>query len=503
MKTGFKKSLALLLAVFMAFGAAPFALGIAVFAEDVDTEEPVYALKSISVSPESKTLVVGEELKLQVVGAFVNTADATDVTAKAINNTDVDWSSSDSKLATVSSEGVVTALAVCDEVIIKAADKTDGNIKSVCKIKIEKAPVYVDSITWNWKATALLVGQTVNLTSSMYTMIPDKPDNTEVELSCSPASAVQFAQDGKSFKVNPLPAGTTQLTITLTLTAKGAGKDCKPATKQLKILDDIPLTEVKWDYKVGETNKTLFEYGKTQNNITEKYFYPYKYTAKAGESALDSSALSLCEVKITSSDNRVVRPDDKCQCFIPVGNGQANITVTVKTPKGVTRSNTITVVVEKSPYTPITMVGIGYDEKNTDSNASYDSATNTISLMYTHGIQLTANLNKDAKLDQKAIVVTMDDGRKEKIVSDIEYKWSSSNESVATVDKNGKVSCVGVGNAVITLHINDNGTEFTKTINIKGAMSWWEALVGIFMSIISFNFTKVPVYFKALFSAIF
>ena len=507
MKTGFKKSLALLLAVFMAFGATPFALGFAVFAEDTAPDAPdapVYVLKALSVSPDVATKAVGETLTLSVSGAFVNTADPTDITSKAIRNTDVDWSSSDTKLATVSSEGVVTALAVCEEVIIKAADKNDGNIKGVCKIKIEKAPVTVDSITWNWKANALLAGNTFKLTSDMYTIVPEKPDNTEVELTWSPASAIQLLEDG-SYKVNDLPKGETSLTVTLTLTAKGAGKDCKPADKQMKILSDVPLTEVKWNYRVNEKGQTLFKYyDNTTGTIKNKNFHPYKYTAYSNGVALDASALSLCDVKITSADNRVVRPDDKCQNFIPVGNGQANITVTVKTPKGVTRSHTITVVVQDSPYTPITIAGIGYDEKNTDSNASYDPATNTISLMYTHGIQLTAKLNDKATLEQKAITITTEDGRKDTIVKECEYKWTSSNEAVATVDKTtGKVTCVGIGDAVITLYINDGGTEFTKTINVKGSMSWWEALVGILMSIISFNFNKVPTYFKALFSAIF
>lgn len=499
MKTGFRKSLALLLAVFMAFGAAPFALGFAVFAADAQ-----YTLKSISVAPKTATLAVGETLTLQVSGAYANVENPEDIISEAIQNTDVDWSSSNTAYATVSSDGVVTALAVCDEVTIKAMDKNDGNIKNVCTIKVEKAPIYVESITWNWAKTALLAGATYEIAADNYIMIPDKPDNTEVELTCTPASALQIAADGKSFKVNPLPAGTSQLVVTLTLTAKGAGKDCKPATKQMTILEDVPLTSVKWDYKVNSIGQTFFKYydNDSVGTVKNKNFHLYKFTAYSGSSALDASALSLCEVKITSSDNRVVKPDEKCQCFIPVGNGKADITVSVKTPKGVTKSHSITVFVQDSPYTPITVLGIGYDEKNTDSSASYDSATNTISLMYTHGIQLTAQMNEGATLEQKAITIDMEDGRKEKIVSECEYKWSTSNESVATVSKDGKVTCVGVGNAVITLTVNDNGKEFIKTVNIKGGMSWWEALIGILLSIITFNFNKVPTYFKALFSSI-
>ena len=489
MKTGFKKSLALLLAVFMAFGAAPFALGIAVFAADDD-----YMLKSISITPDEATVVQGETLTLQVSGAYVNRYNPTDITSKSIKNDDVLWTSSDSTLASVSSEGVVTASKICESVTITAFDKTDSSIKNTCVIKVTKAPTYVESITWNWAKSALLVGATYEITESDYTMIPDKPDNAEVELTCSPASALQIAADGKSFKVNPLPTGSGNLVVTLTLTAKGAGKDCKPATKQMTVLADIPLGSVKWDYVVGSTGITLFKYW-DDSASKKKNFHPYKYTAydKDGR-PLDASALSLCDIKITSADNRIVRPYDACQYFIPVGNGMAEITITIKTPKGVTRSDTIKVKIDDSPYTPITVLGIGYDEKNTDVGASFDSASNTVTLMYTHGIQLTAQMDEKAKLDQDAITVATDDGESVKIVSKTEYKWSSSDESVATVDKNGKVTCVSKGNAVITLTVNDGGKEFVKTVNIKGTMSWWQIVIAVFFCIITGNWGKIGNY---------
>lgn len=41
--------------------------------------------------------------------------------------------------------------------------------------------------------------------------------------------------------------------------------------------------------------------------------------------------------------------------------------------------------------------------------------------------------------------------------------WSSDNESVATVDKNGKVMAIGEGEAVITATTND-GTNYKKVV---------------------------------------
>lgn len=515
MKRGFQKSLALVLAMFMAFGAMPFfAVSLIAYAGD-----PTLVSITLSVD-ETLSMVAGEFKDLSVVATY------SDTTSKFIDAKVIAWSTSDSSLVEITSEGKLSAIAPTKEgkpVSIKAY-YTEGSVTvfSECKVTVIKAPVYVDTILWNWSKSAFLAGDDTEYSfayvdkatdpeqfeNNLYKIIPDNADKTSATLKCTPEGALQIDNVKKTFKINPIT--TEKLVITLTLTADGASEKCNEATKQITVYDDVPITGVRWTYAKGSTNLSGFSYyEKKDGNVTSQvavYYYrpteagdkkaPYKYeTIPANDDFRD-----LLEWTVTSADKRVVIFDETTGRLIPVGNGQATITLTGKSPKGrIYKDEAVIVVVSNSPYTPITSVSIGYDAKNTDSDAEYDSKTNTIKLMNTHSIQFTANLNSGAKLDQKAISMMLDDGRKITIVKATECTWSSSDPSVATVDENGKVTVTGPGDAVITLSINDNGVTINKEINIHGTMPWWQALVSFFMCLFSGKWNKIPTYLKAFF----
>jgi hypothetical protein len=461
-------------------------------------------LVSITLSvAEEITMVAGDKKSLSIVATYNNS------TSKFIDASKIAWSSGDSSLVKIESDGTLVAVAPTkagEPVSVKAFyTENDKIVSAECKVTVTKAPVTVDSIAWNWDVTALLAGtDKVYSFADLYKVIPDNADTKTATLTCAPETALQIDNVKKTFKVNPIT--TDKLVVTLTLTADGAGDKCQPAVKQVTVYNDVPLKSIAWDYAVGSTGKTLFKYYETISGLKQiaEYYYEttdgknttYKYHTDP------AYAIDLCEITVTSADKRIVTFDEVTKRLIPVGNGEARITITAKTPKGVTKSHTIIAVVQDSPYTPVTSVAIGYDKDKTDSDAEYDSASNTIKLMYTHSIQLTANLNAGAKLDQKAITLTMSDGRKVKTVADCEHTWKSSDESIATVDQTGKVTVTGAGTATITLTVNDNGTKLTKEVKIKGTMSWWEALVGVFMSLFSGRWNKIPTYFKALFGGI-
>ena len=497
MKRGFRKSLALLLAVFMAFGVAPF-FAVGMIASAADPE-----LVSITLSVASEIeMVAGEQKTLSVVATYNNS------TSKFIDADKVAFSSSDSKLVKIESDGTLNALAPTEEgkpVSVKAFySENEKTVFAETKVTVTKAPIYVDSIAWNWDVTALLAGtDKVYSFADLYKVVPDNADDKTAKLTCTPESALQIDNEEKTFKVNPIT--TDKLVVTLTLTPNKGSDKCQPATKQVTLYNDVPLKSIEWDYKVGSTGKSLFKYYETVSGIQQVAEYYYELTdGKTTTRKFHTDpayAVDLCDITVKSEDKRIVTFDEVTKRLIPVGNGEAKITITAKTPKGVVKSHTIIAVVQDSPYTPVTSVAIGYDKNNTDSDASYDAASNTLTLLYTHSIQLTANLNDKAKLDQKAISVTMSDGRKVTTVAECEHSWKSSDETVATVDKNGKVTVTGAGTATITLTVNDNGTVLTKDVKVQGKMSWWEALVGILMSLFSGRWNKIPAYFKAMFGS--
>ena len=267
-------------------------------------------------------------------------------------------------------------------------------------------------------------------------------------------------------------AGTKTITVSYT---EGGVTKTTTFTVTVKPAADT-LDSVHWDYKVGSTGKALFPYYESTGSgrIVSEYYYAlntggtttYKYHTDPEE------ARDACTITVSSSDPRVLRVDETTHRLIPVGNGEARLTITATLPASnnrpyaVSKSDSFTVVINDSPYTPITDVGIGFDPAETDDGISFDISSNTITMQNGQKIRLAALLNSGASLDHDTIDVQLSDGRKLRTVSSAEYSWTSSNSRAATVDQNGKVTMTGNGTTTITLTVNDNGISFTKSVNI-------------------------------------
>ena len=65
-------------------------------------------------------------------------------------------------------------------------------------------------------------------------------------------------------------------------------------------------------------------------------------------------------------------------------------------------------------------------------------------------------------------------------LSNYTITYSSSDESVATVDKDGFVTAVGTGEAEITVTVVDaSGNEYKDTCNVTVTYSWWQLIIYI------------------------
>lgn len=89
--------------------------------------------------------------------------EATVIPSEAANQ-NVTWSSSDQTIATVSSSGKVTAVAIGTAII--TATTTDGGFTAACQVTVNK-PIIVDGVSLNQATLALLVGQNALLTVSI------------------------------------------------------------------------------------------------------------------------------------------------------------------------------------------------------------------------------------------------------------------------------------------------------------------------------------------------
>ena len=103
------------------------------------------------------------------------------------------------------------------------------------------------------------------------------------------------------------------------------------------------------------------------------------------------------------------------------------------------------------------------------------------STMPNENVTLTAQWQLAARMpDRKLVIYYKSVGKLNTITEDpslIEY--TSSDESVVTVDKDGSYKAVGRGNAAITMHII--GTDIEEHCEITVKYAWWQVLIRIFL----------------------
>lgn len=156
-------------------------------------------VESVTVTPASATLTVGETASLS---AGVLPADATDRT--------VQWSSSDEAVATVSAEGVVTAVAPGDAVIsATASNGVKGECAVCCKAPFSFSVERYDRASDAWTdAASGIFGYPGDSVSVRLAIV--EGDGITFEWQASPAESARYA-DGAVYLLAP---GDAVLTVT-------------------------------------------------------------------------------------------------------------------------------------------------------------------------------------------------------------------------------------------------------------------------------------------------
>ena len=164
---------------------------------------------------------------------------------------------------------------------------------------------------------------------------------------------------------------------------------------------------------------------------------------------------------------------DKAAAEIKIG-GTETLTATVApnnaTYQTVTWSSSDTSVATVDENGVVTGVGAGTATITATATNGTDAATDdktatceiTVLLISVESVTLdrsSATINKDATLTLTA-TVTPEDARNKTVT------WSSSNNSVATVDENGVVTGVGVGTATITVAATDGNKTATCDVTV-------------------------------------
>ena len=216
----------------------------------VQVTVPTVKVTGITLNKTTASVVKGKTVALT---ATVTPDTATDKTIK--------WTTSNKNVATVSTDGVVTAKAA-GTATITATAADDSGVKATCKITVTNPVVKVTKVTLNKTTASVVKGKTLTLTA---TVTPTNATNKNVTWKSSNTKIATVDGNGK---VTAVAAGTA--TITCTAKAdKSKSATCKitvtnPAVKVTK----LRMNKTSVDLLKGKT--VQLKVAVTPSNATNK-----------------------------------------------------------------------------------------------------------------------------------------------------------------------------------------------------------------------------------------
>lgn len=404
-------------------------------------------------------------------------------------NKEVEWSSSDSTIASVDNNGVVTGHKAGTATI--TVKTKDGGKTATCKVTVTDKVVAVTEVKLEKTTAEMKVGDTLTLTA---TVTPDNATNKKVTWKSDKTDIADVDANGK---VTAKAKGTA----TITVTTEDGGKTAKcVVTVDEKAPETVPVTGITLDkteltLKVGETYQlkhTLNPENATNKNVTW-----------SGNNYVNVTGQGLVTAKKVTGDNPV---------DITVTTQEGNFTATCKvTVTAADKTELETAITEaESAKTDIAVSTDGSDVEPTKkwvTQSEMDSFDNAITDAE------TVKNNNNATAEQITEAITALNGAKEAFVkaqkagtketvvkvdsvtlnnssltltvdetatltatvtpenaTNKEIKWESNNQSIATVDENGTVTAVGEGTATITATSVADGTKYaTCTVTVNKA----------------------------------
>ena len=403
---------------------------------DVTLEDNSQVIKyipvsSITIDKTSASLKIGESLKLNTT---ILPADATDAT--------VVWSSSDYTVASVDSEGMVTALSVGEGVITAQC----GDVSATCTVNV--SPIPAESITLNITDTTLRVGEDVTLTATVF---PEDATDKRVEWISSDENIVSVDAFGR---IIALGLGTT------TITAKCGDVTASCTVTVVPIpVEILTINTSRETLKVGESvtlMATVLPENATDRNVVWSSSDSSVATVDADGNV---TALELGEAVITVTCGGL-----SASCSIEV----------IPTPVEKVSLSLSSVMIGKGDNT--TIKATVFPETATDKTVVWSSSDNSIATVDDSGNITAVELGKatitascgsvSASCEVTVISISVERISVEPTVVSIKagetvvlnatvlpdnatdktVKWISMNESIATVNDEGEVTGVSVGN---------------------------------------------------------
>ena len=419
----------------------------------VTVSKKIIPVTSVTLNKTSLALTEQETFQLS---ATVSPDNATDKT--------VTWSSSNTAIATVSDNGLVTAAAEGTTTITaKAGDKT-----ATCTVTVSKKVIPVTSVSLNKTSLALTEQETFQLSA---TVSPDNATDKTVTWSTANAAIATVSENGL---VTAVAEGSA------TITAKAGDKTATCAVTVSKKV--IPVTSV----TLNKTSLTLTEQETFQLSATVS---PDDATDKTVTWSSSNTAIA------TVSQDGLVSAIAVGSTTITATAGEKKATCTVTVSRKVVPATSITldyVNIEMAKGKMVTLHATVLPEDATDKAVTWKSSNTTVATVSNNGnvtaikagsATITASIGGlSASCVVKVIIPvtsitlnitskTLKENETLKLTATVKptdatnpsVTWTTDNPSIATVDNIGTVTALSEGTAIITA----TAGEMTATCTIK------------------------------------
>ncbi len=396
--------------------------------DNIQLAAPV-AVTGVTLIPSETEVFIGAPASLVAV-----------VQPENATNQLVAWTSSDETIATVSSEGVVTAVAEgeCDITVTTA----DGGFTSSCHVTVP-APVLPESVSLNHESGTIPVGMYV--IDVVATVLPANAYDRTVTWTSSDSSICSVDSSGKITAAAP---GVCTITAT---TINGLTADIEITVVELESLpgvEDFEYTpiELETEYTgvVGWNQSEIIRFPRTSASTTylsTTHAVGFSVELEAGKTydflsyAPDGQTRFDACINIYGPGFTFIKYDDESG---GLGYGKfENYTATETGTYYIIISSyyfyrTGPFAVRVHEQVPVYVEGIAFND---------DSVT-----LHIGGTAVPSYTFTPAEPDNTAVT------------------FASSDENIAEVDENGVITGIAAGTAVITITTDDGG--FTDTIEV-------------------------------------
>ncbi|MCL2063711.1 MAG: Ig-like domain-containing protein [Candidatus Cloacimonetes bacterium] len=304
------------------------------------------------------------------------------ITPEDATNKGISWVSNNESIATVSSDGIITAIAIGTATIIVST--TDGGFVDTCQVTVNPTNVSVTGVDLNKSSTSILIGNTETLSAIVS---PSNATNQNVTWSSSDTTVATVNEEGI---IIALAEGTT--IITVTTEDGGFTAACQVTVSEDEVsVTGVTLNQTSLDLYVG-SSETLIAIIEPSNATNQNLSWSSSNESVASVSAfgmVTGITKGMAIITVTTEDG-----DFTATCEINISEVQISVT-------GVTlNKSSLDLDVNSSE----TLIATIIPSNATNQNVSWSSSNESVASVSDSGLVFALSAGSSI------ITVTTEDG---------------------------------------------------------------------------------------------